>query len=222
MNKPVLTEADIKRLEPGSSCYVLKGTLVTALAQELAVQRQVSIVECESAADVASLKAANRRVALGADHGGLILKEGLKPFLEGNGYLVLDCGTQNGEAVDYPDFALEVAKAVRTGQAYRGIMVDGLGTGSCIVANKVPGIRASHCYDRLTARSSREHNDANLLTLGGQVLTLEQASLIVSTWLDTPFRGGRHVRRVAKIDQVEQQFLKDTVVAVEGDCSCAL
>ncbi|HEX2524589.1 MAG TPA: RpiB/LacA/LacB family sugar-phosphate isomerase, partial [Terriglobia bacterium] len=169
MNKPVLTESDIKRLEPGSSCYVLKGTLVTALAQELAVQRQIPILECESAAEVASLKAANRRVALGADHGGWMLKEGLKPFLQDNGYLVLDCGTQNGEAVDYPDFALEVAKAVRTGQAFCGIMVDGLGTGSCIVANKVPGIRASLCYDRLTARSSREHNDANMLTLGGQV-----------------------------------------------------
>jgi ribose 5-phosphate isomerase B len=222
MNKPVLTESDIKRLEPGSPCYVLKGTLVTALARELAVQRQIPIQECESATEVASMRAVNRRVALGADHGGWALKEGLKTFLQDSGYLVLDCGTQNAEGVDYPDFALKVAKAVKSGEALRGIMVDGVGIGSCMVANKVPGIRASHCYDRLTARSSREHNDANVLTLGGQVLTLEQATLIVSTWLETPFGGGRHRRRVIKIDQVEQQFLKDIVVALEGDCSCAL
>jgi ribose 5-phosphate isomerase B len=195
---------------------------VTELARELAVQRQISIQECESATELASMRAVNRRVALGADHGGWALKEGLKTFLQDSGYLVLDCGTQSAEAVDYPDFALKVAKAVSSGEAVRGIMVDGVGTGSCMVANKVPGIRASHCYDRLTARSSREHNDANVLTLGGQVLTLEQATLIVSTWMETPFSGGRHRRRVIKIDQVEQQFLKDIVVALEGDCSCAL
>jgi ribose 5-phosphate isomerase B len=222
MNRPVLTEADIKRLKPGSPCYVLKGTLVTALARELAAERQSEIVECDSLAEVANLKATDRRIALGADHGGWALKEELKVFLEENGYVVLDCGTVGSDAVDYPDFALKVAKAVKGGQAFRGIMIDGIGTGSCIVANKVPGIRAAHCYDRLTARNSREHNDANVLTLGGQVLGIEQATLVVSTWLSTEFAGGRHHRRILKMEQVEQQFLKDSVIAIEGDCTCAL
>ena len=169
-----------------------------------------------------ALRATNRRIALGADHGGFALKEHLKIFLNDAGYQVLDCGTHSQEAVDYPDLALKVAIAVKTGQALWGIMVDGVGTGSCMVANKVPGIRAAHCYDRLTARNSREHNDANVLTLGGQVLQPDQATLIVSTWLNTAFAGGRHQRRVSKIEQAEQQFLKDTVAAVDGDCTCAL
>ena len=222
MSKSVLTEAEVKQLDAGSPCYVLKGTLITALARELAALRQNEIIECSTKEELAGVKATNRRIALGADHGGYVLKEHLKVFLKDAGYQVLDCGTHSQEAVDYPDLALQVAVAVKTGQAWLGIMVDGVGTGSCMVANKVPGIRAAHCYDRLTARNSREHNDANVLTLGGQVLLLDQATLIVSTWLNTPFAGGRHQRRVSKIEQAEQQFLKDTVTAIAGDCSCAL
>ena len=199
-----------------------KGTLVTALARELAVERQNLIVECENDSELIGLKSANCRVALGSDHGGWTLKQGLKNFLEESGYAVLDCGPESEEVVDYPDFALKVANSVRTGQAPLGIMIDGVGTGSCIVANKLPGIRAAHCYDLLTARNSREHNDANVLTLGGQTLTLEQGTLIVSTWLNTSFAGGRHHPRVLKIEQVEQQFLKDSIVAIGGDCSWAL
>jgi len=222
MNKPVLTEAEVKQLDAGSPCYVLKGTLITALARELAVLRQNEIIECGSNEELGGLKSVSRRIALGADHGGYVLKEHLKLFLKDAGYQVLDCGAHNQDAVDYPDLALKVAIAVKSGQALSGIMVDGVGTGSCMVANKVPGIRAAHCYDRLTARNSREHNDANVLTLGGQVLQPDQATLIVSTWLNTAFAGGRHQRRVSKIEQAEQQFLKDTVTAVAGDCSCAL
>lgn len=222
MSKPVLTEAEVKQLDAGSPCYVLKGTLITALARELAALRQNDIIECTTKEELSGLKATSRRIALGADHGGYVLKEHLKVFLKDAGYQVLDCGTHSQEAVDYPDLALQVAVAVKTGQALLGIMVDGVGTGSCMVANKVPGIRAAHCYDRLTARNSREHNDANVLTLGGELLQLDQATLIVSTWLNTPFAGGRHQRRVSKIEQTEQQFLKDTVAAVAGDCSWAL
>ena len=222
MSKPVLTEAEVRELEVGSPCYVLKGTLITALARELAASRHNEIIECDSLEELGGLKSPNRRIALGADHGGYALKEQLKGFLNDAGYQVLDCGTHNQETVDYPDLALKVAVAVKTSQAVRGIMVDGVGTGSCMVANKVPGIRAAHCYDRLTARNSREHNDANVLTLGGQVLSIEQAILIVSTWLNTAFAGGRHQRRVSKIEQAEQQFLKDTVTAIAGDGSCAL
>jgi ribose 5-phosphate isomerase B len=222
MNKPVLTEAEVKQLDAGSPCYVLKGTLITALARELAALRQNEIFECGSNEELGGLKSVSRRIALGADHGGYVLKEYLKAFLKDAGYQVLDCGAHNQDAVDYPDLALKVAIAVKSGQALSGIMVDGVGTGSCMVANKVPGIRAAHCYDRLTARNSREHNDANVLTLGGQVLQPDQATLIVSTWLNTIFAGGRHQRRVSKIEQAERQFLKDTVTAVAGDCSCAL
>ena len=222
MSKPLLTEAEVKQLDAGSPCYVLKGTLVTALARELAALRQNEIIECGSKEEFTSLKSTNRRIALGADHGGYLLKEQLQVFLKDTGHQVLDCGAHSQEAVDYPDLALKVALAVKSGQALWGIMVDGVGTGSCMVANKVPGIRAAHCYDRLTARNSREHNDANVLTLGGQVLQPDQATLIVSTWLNTSFAGGRHQRRVSKIQQAEQQFLKDTVTAVAGDCSCAL
>jgi ribose 5-phosphate isomerase B len=222
MSKRVLTEADVRQLEAGSPCYVLRGTVITALARDLAASQNNPIIECGSREELGGLKPANRRIALGADHGGFLLKEQLKDFLKEAGYVVLDCGTHSQEAVDYPDLALKVAVAVKAGEAIRGIMVDGVGTGSCMVANKVPGIRAAHCYDRLTARNSREHNDANLLTLGGQVLSADQAALIVSTWLNTPFAGGRHQRRVSKIEQAEQQFLKDTVAAIEGDCSCAL
>jgi len=222
MSKVVLTETEVKQLEIGSPCYVLKGSLITALARELAASRQIAIIECDSNEELGALKSTSRRIALGADHGGYVLKEQLKVFLKDAGYQVLDCGAHSQEVVDYPDLALKVAVAVKTGEVVRGIMVDGVGTGSCIVANKVPGIRAAHCYDRLTARNSREHNDANVLTLGGQVLPSEQAILIVSTWLNTIFAGGRHQRRITKIEQAEQQFLKDTVTAVAGDCSCAL
>ena len=222
MNKPVLTEAEVKQLDAGSPCYVLKGTLITALARELAALQQNEIIECGSNEELGGLKSVSRRIALGADHGGYVLKEHLKAFLKDAGYQVLDCGAHNQDAVDYPDLALKVAIAVKSGQALSGIMVDGVGTGSCMVANKVPGIRAAHCYDRLTARNSREHNDANVLTLGGQVLQPDQATLIVNTWLNTIFAGGRHQRRVSKIEQAEQLFLKDSVTAVAGDCSCAL
>jgi ribose 5-phosphate isomerase B len=200
----------------------VKGTLTTSLARELAAQNKNEIIECETPEDVARLKSSSRKIAIGADHAGWTLKEQLKRFLQENGYRVLDCGTESKNAVDYPDFALKVANAVKGGEAPNGIMIDGVGTGSCMVANKVPGIRAAHCYDRLTARSSREHNDANVLTLGGQVLSWEQACLIVTTWLNTPFAGGRHQQRVAKIDAIERRLLKETVLAEASDFSCAL
>src|SRR5687767_8195306 len=131
MSKPLLTEAEVKQLDAGSPCYVLKGTLVTALARELAALRQNEIIECGSKEEFTSLKSTNRRIALGADHGGYLLKEQLKVFLKDTGHQVLDCGAHSQEAVDYPDLALKVALAVKSGQALWGIMVDGVGTGSC-------------------------------------------------------------------------------------------
>ena len=142
-------------------------------------------------------------VALGADHGGFPLKEQLKGPLAESGYEVLDLGTASAEAVDYPDFAVAVARAVAQGRAWRGIMVDGAGIGSAMAANKVAGVRAALCYDLTTAQNAREHNDANVLTLGGTLIGTRLAVDIVRTFLATEFGGGRHARRVDKINSLD-------------------
>ena len=148
-------------------------------------------------------------VACGADHGGFALKETLKEFVTSLGYTVVDCGAHSIDPVDYPDLAYAVARLVSEGQAWRGILVDGAGIGSAIAANKVPGIRAALCYDHATAINSREHNDANVLTLGAGLIGANLAKQIVQTWLATPFGGGRHQKRVDKIIEIEKRFLKD-------------
>ena len=147
-------------------------------------------------------------VAIGADHGGFELKEALKPDLTALGFEIQDVGTNSKEAVDYPDFAHAVAQAVGTGKAWRGIMIDGAGIGSCIVANKVPGVRAGMAYDISSANNSREHNDTNVLTLGAGLIGVSLAKQIVKTWLTTEFAGGRHTPRVDKIKSVEKKYLK--------------
>ncbi len=146
------------------------------------------------------------RIAIGADHGGYPLKEKLGFRLREAGYEVLDCGTDSHEAVDYPDFAHAVAREVASGACRYGIVVDGAGIGSAMVANKVPGVRASLCYDISTARNSREHNHANVLTLGAGLIGEALAWQIVEEWLSVEWGGGRHARRVAKIDEIEQRY----------------
>ena len=147
-------------------------------------------------------------VAIGADHGGYELKEVLKPELKTLGFDINDVGTNSKDAVDYPDFAHAVAQAVGTGKAWRGIMIDGAGIGSCIVANKVPGVRAGMAYDYSSAVNSREHNDTNVLTLGAGLIGVNLAKQIVKTWLTTEFAGGRHTARLDKIKSVEKKYLK--------------
>ena len=149
-----------------------------------------------------------KTVVIGADHGGYELKEALKPDLKTLGFEIQDVGTNSKDAVDYPDFAHAVAQAVCTGQAWRGIMIDGAGIGSCIVANKVPGVRAGMAYDYSSAVNSREHNDTNVLTLGAGLIGVSLAKQIVKTWLTTEFGGGRHTPRVDKIKSVEKKYLK--------------
>lgn len=146
-----------------------------------------------------------RRIAIAADHGGFSMKEDLKPYLQKQGYLVDDCGTHSSDSVDYPDFAYTVAVKVSSGEAWRGIIIDGAGIGSCMVANKVPGVRAAMCYDHATALNSREHNNANVLTLGAGMIDTTLARQIVLTWLNTKFGGGRHARRVDKIMDIEKK-----------------
>ncbi|MCB2209523.1 ribose 5-phosphate isomerase B [bacterium] len=148
-------------------------------------------------------------IAIGTDHGGVDLKEILKAHLSAKDFEIIDCGTHNKESVDYPDIAFSVAELVATGSAWRGIIIDGAGIGSCMAANKVPGIRAALCYDYATAVNSREHNNANVLTLGAGLIGTNLAKLIVDTWLSTAFGGGRHARRVDKITAIEQRFLSD-------------
>lgn len=148
-------------------------------------------------------------VAIGTDHGGVDLKEILKKDLLDNGYEVIDVGTHTKDAVDYPDIALAVAQKVASGEACRGVIIDGAGIGSCMAANKVPGIRAASCYDYATAVNSREHNKANVLTLGAGLIGTNLAKQILNTWLTTEFGGDRHARRIDKITAIEKRFTKD-------------
>lgn len=143
-------------------------------------------------------------VAIGGDHGGYSMKEDIKNFLEDKGYQVVDCGTDSADSVDYPDYAKAVAQMVAEGSAWRGVMIDGAGIGSCMAANKVEGVRAALCYDHATASNSREHNDANMLTLGASLIGPSLAKQIVTTFLETEFGGGRHARRVDKIMEIEK------------------
>ncbi len=150
-----------------------------------------------------------RVLAVGADHGGYPLKERLAFKLREQGYEVHDCGTDSAESVDYPDFAHAVARKVADGECGAGIIVDGAGIGSAMVANKVPGVRAALCYDVSSARNSREHNHANVLTLGAGLIGETLAWQIVQAWLATPWAEGRHARRVTKITEIEQSYLRD-------------
>ena len=150
---------------------------------------------------------AQAEVAVGADHGGYRLKERIAADLRGRGVEVRDCGTHGTESVDYPDFAHAVARLVADGDCHVGIVVDGAGIGSCMVANKVPGIRAATCWDVSSARNSREHNHANVLVLGAGLTGENLALEIVHAWLETPWGGERHARRVEKIADIERRYL---------------
>ena len=217
---PLVTEADVQDVPVGGQFAVPSGALITPLARQVALERHVTLVDEQIGKSAnqqvtsalplpGSLPAGQQVVAMGADHGGYELKEALKGYVGELGYTIVDCGTNSTTAVDYPDFALAVAQLVAQGRAWRGIVVDGAGIGSCMAANKVPGVRASMCYDQATAVNSREHNDANVLTLGAGLIGPNLARQIVKAWLETPFGGGRHARRVDKIMQIERRFLKD-------------
>src|SRR5258708_20752509 len=217
--KPVVTAADLELVPKNGEVSVTSETLITPLAREIAEQRgitfriaaapsRIASGEAPSAAALASVEAPGRIVAIGADHGGFELKEILKGHLRDWGYQFLDLGTNGAEAVDYPDFAEAVGNAVARGEAWLGIVLDSAGIGSSIAANKVPGVRAALCYDRATARNSREHNNANVLALGAKLISQEAAREILAGWLATPFAGGRHQRRVDKILAIEARHTK--------------
>jgi ribose 5-phosphate isomerase B len=176
------------------------------------VARVVDEVMAATPAATAAAPAADAvTVAIGSDHGGFELKQVLVPYLEGLGCVVHDCGWHTAEAVDYPDVAHAVALKVARDECRWGIIVDGAGIGSAMVANKVPGIRAAQCYDVSTARNSREHNHANVLTLGGGLVGPGLARQIVEVWLATPWGGDRHARRVAKISALDERYRKGDI-----------
>ncbi len=149
-------------------------------------------------------------IAIGADHGGFRLKERIAFRLREQGHEVVDCGTDSAESVDYPDFAQAVAEKVAGGGCRWGIVIDGAGIGSAMAANKVPGVRAALCYDVSSARNSREHNHANVLTLGAGLIGENLALQIVEAWLATPWGEGRHALRVEKIDDIESKYARST------------
>ena len=209
MARNVIAARDLEGVEAGGEVQVVPGTLITPLAQEEADRRSIAfrVVEAIEAPVPRSVTEPlrPRAIAIGADHGGFELKERLKDHLRDWGYRVLDLGTGSSAAVDYPDFAEAVALAVVRGEAQLGIVLDSAGIGSAIAANKVPGARAALCYDRATARNSREHNNANILSLGARLISPEAAREIVAIWLQTPYAGGRHERRIDKIRAIEQR-----------------
>jgi ribose 5-phosphate isomerase B len=207
--RPLVTQSDVMRARSGSKILsVPADAIVTPLARETADRLGVTMEVAPSDGDPKPAKApdtpprAARSVALAADHGGFALKETLKPFVAGLGFSVTDLGCHDASPVDYPDFAHRVAEAVSGGRAEFGIMVDGVGVGSAMAANRHRKVRAAPCSTTLHAESAREHNDANVLTLGGRHLGEDVAKAIVRTFLTTPFGGGRHVRRVEKIDSL--------------------
>lgn len=210
----LIDERTVAKLSSGEELAVPPGALITPLARQMAMDRGVRLDEGRAGARVGQTGGRGRQadsprtIALGADHGGYRMKQSLKTSLQRWGYRVLDCGTDSTDSVDYPDYAYAVAKLVADGDAWRGVVLDGAGIGSCMTANKVPGVRAAMCYDQATAVNSREHNNANLLTLGAGMITLGTAKAILRTWLRTEFAGGRHARRVDKISDVERRYLQ--------------
>lgn len=201
--RAVITESDIPH---AGDLKIARGAIVTPSARDLARERGVHLIEV--AQDQLDSAAPNKTVAIGADHGGFAMKEALKPLFADLGIALIDMGVHEAAPADYPDIAHKVALGVRDGKATRGVIIDGAGIGSAMAANKVPGIRAALCYDKASARNSREHNDANVLTLGGRLLTQSQAEEVLRIWMATPFGGGRHQNRIDKITAVEKTYLK--------------
>ena len=202
----MITEADARVLEYGSTVTLVAGGHVTPLAQDTLNSRRISIVREGADVDLTSLAPAPeiRRVALGSDHTGVALKAAIRQHLRGRGIAVHDLGTDTSEPVDYPDVAAAVARQVARGEADAGIAIDGAGLGSTIAANKIAGVRAAMCLNTTLARYARQHNGANVLALGATLLSPPDALDIVDVFVDTPMREARYIRRLAKIRGLER------------------
>lgn len=206
----IITETDARRIERGATVELAAGGHVTPLARDTLRERRVTVVPAGSIdpalpADLAP-RSDVRKVAIASDHTGIALRKSIVQHLRGRGVAVEDFGTDGTAAVDYPDTAAAVAKSVARGEADAGIVIDGAGIGSAIAANKVRGIRAVMCPDETIARYSREHNGANVMTLGSTLLQPDVARRIVDVWLATPMKEPRYIRRLLKIRRLEETF----------------
>jgi ribose 5-phosphate isomerase B len=201
----MITEADARVLEYGSTVVLVRGGHVTPLAQDTLKARRVAIVREGHDGEAESLapKADIRTIAIASDHTGVTLKKRIVDHLRSRGLAAHDLGTNGSEPVDYPDTAAAVAVQVARGEADAGIVIDGAGLGSTIAANKVNGIRAAMCPNLTLARYARQHNGANVLALGSTLVTADEALSIVDTFLGTPMREARYIRRLAKIRDLE-------------------
>lgn len=202
--KSLLTEDDLRGLEAGSRVRVAENVKFTPLASDIVSDMQIELIHKTPRKSLVKV----RSVAIGADHGGFKLKEQLKDFLTDFGLNVRDFGTDSEDAVDYPDFAHAVAKSVSGRQADVGIIIDGAGIGSAMTANKVPNVRAAQCYSPSLAKNSREHNGANVLTLGAGQNSFEEIKQIVEAFISTDISEDRHIKRVGKIDTIDKQYRK--------------
>lgn len=203
-SKNLLTEDDLRGLENGAKLRVADNVKFTPLASDLIREKSIELIRKSSRSSSIKL----RSVAIGCDHGGFETKEQLKAFLAGLGLNVRDFGTNSKDAVDYPDFAHAVAVAVSNRNCEVGIIIDGAGIGSAMTANKVPNVRAAACYSVALAKNSREHNGANVLTLGSAQNNLNEIKEIVAAWLGAELTEDRHKKRVGKIDAIEKQYKK--------------
>jgi ribose 5-phosphate isomerase B len=204
----IITESDARVLAHGETVMLARGGQITPLARDTMKERRVTVVhEGRASAEEAALAPASdiRRVAIACDHTGVTLRREIAGFLRGRGLAVTDLGTDAPEPVDYPDVAASVADLVARGDADGGIVIDGAGIGSAIAANKVRGIRAVMAPTTTIARYAREHNGANVLTLGATLVSPEEARAIVTTWLTTPMREPRYIKRLAKIKALEDR-----------------
>ena len=203
----IITETDARVLMRGETVELARGGHITPLAADTLKERRVTVVrDGQVSVEEASLapRADVRTVAIASDHGGVKLRQTLVTFLRGRGLAVHDLGTDGREPVDYPDIAASVARVVARGEADAGIVIDGAGIGSAIAANKIDGIRAVMATTETIARYSREHNGANVLTLGATLVTADEARVIVATFLTTPMREARYIRRLVKIRALER------------------
>jgi ribose 5-phosphate isomerase B len=213
MARPLISERTVlDALATGQATLAVPAdALVTAQARDTARARGLSFVAPTPTAPadtaVAPAEAPPRTLALGCDHAGFEIKLALAAHASSLGWTVLDLGTHSAASVDYPDYALAVALAVQTGRTRFGLMIDGVGVGSAIVANKLPGVRAALCPDVFSAYNARAHNDATVLTLGSRTMGVESAKRVLAEFLATSFEGGRHAARVQKILDVEARFL---------------
>jgi ribose 5-phosphate isomerase B len=203
----MVTEADARVLEYGSTIVLVAGGHVTPLAQDTLRARRISVVREGTDPDSASLAPAAqiRTVAIAGDHTSLALKSSIVQHLRSRGIAAHDLGTSTTDPVDYPDTAAAAATQVARGEADAGIVIDGAGLGSAIAANKVRGVRAAMCLNETLARYARQHNGANVLALGSTLVGGDEARAIVDTFIDTPMREARYIRRLAKIRDLEQR-----------------